>query len=91
MNTSNPPGARAQGPADALAEPRVQVLALVRPLELPRLVVDDSCAEPGMLDVEAEEYGEVVRGPVDAVAEPERRDVRRTVSAHQMFIAIGFV
>ncbi len=62
---------------DALAEPRVQVLALVRPLEQPRLVVDACCAEPGLLDVEAEESGEVVRGPVDAVAEPERRDVRR--------------
>nr|BFF17404.1 hypothetical protein GCM10025730_09250 [Promicromonospora thailandica] len=55
---------------DALAQQRVQVAALVLPLEQPRLVVDAGGAVAGLLDRHAHELGQVVRGPVHAVAQP---------------------
>ncbi|GAA0291605.1 hypothetical protein BJ968_000098 [Kineococcus aurantiacus] len=50
------------GARGALAQQGVQVASLVGPLQQPRLVVDAGGAEPGVLDVEAVEPGEVVGG-----------------------------
>ncbi len=60
---------------DARAQGRVQVAALVRPLQQPRLGGFPRGAEAGPLDRDADELGEVVRGPVHAVAQAEGRQV----------------
>ena len=76
---------------DACAQARVEVLAVERPLAQPRLVVHAGRAVPGLLDVEAEQRAQVVRGPVHRVAQADVRMSGATTDAHQTFIAIGLV
>ena len=60
---------------DALSQDGVEVLALVSQLEHPRLVVDPCRAVVRLLQGHAHELGQVVRRPVDAVAQTDGLDV----------------